>query len=184
MDRFIRECFPRVLEIIPEARLLLAGGNPVGALLHRDDISKRVHDTLEEVGVADQVRVTGRLEENDMVEAFGLADVAILPVIPYRGDMEGFGIVLLEAAAAGKPTVATRIGGIPDAVEEGVTGYLVEPFDYHSMADRLVELLMDSEKAATMGAAGRQRVVEHFRWDKVGEKYVDFLLGEGEFSKP
>ncbi|MCA9434122.1 MAG: glycosyltransferase, partial [Candidatus Omnitrophica bacterium] len=87
-------------------------------------------------------------------------------------------------AAAGKPTVATRMGGIPDAVEEGVTGYLVDPENYDAMAKRIIELILDPERARTMGEAGRERVIQDFQWKDVAEKYVDYLLGEGEAGTP
>ncbi len=184
MDRFLREVFPRVLAKIPNANLLLAGGNPEGALAHQTDESTKIHKTIEALGFGQSVRVTGRLSDTEKVETFAIADLFVMPAVPTPGDMEGFGIVLLEAAAAGMPTVATRLGGIPDAVEDGVTGFLVDPHDYEKMAERIVELLSDREKARDMGEAGRARVLENYRWNQVADRYVDFLLGELDEGDP
>ena len=178
IDRFIRECFPRILEKVPNAKLLLAGGNPEEALFHKNDLFDQVMQTLAERDLKHAVRLTGRLSGPEMVEAFALADVVILPVVPLPNDMEGFGIILLEAAAAGKPTVATRIGGIPDAVIDGKTGFLAPPLDDETLANRIITLLDNPEKAREMGACGRQRVLDEFRWDPIATRYTRFLLGE------
>src|SRR5690606_7074417 len=91
---------------------------------------------------------------------FDAADVVALPSRSRLGglEVEGLGIVLLEAASCGKPVVAGNSGGIPDAVVDGVTGYLVDPDSPAAIADRVVELLTDPAKASEMGRAGRARV--------------------------
>ena len=86
-------------------------------------------------------------------------------VLPSKD--EPFGIVLVEAMAAGKPVVATRTGGPLDIVEEGVTGLLVEAGDDKQLADAILELLGDPERAAAMGQAGRKRAEEHFDISRV-----------------
>ncbi len=78
------------------------------------------------------------------------------------GDVEGFGIVFLEANAAGKPVVAGDSGGVPDAVEDGITGFLVDPLDPQAIAAMLIRLLRDEALAGRMGAAGRARVRDLF----------------------
>ncbi len=177
VDRFVRECLPRVARSIPEARLLVAGGNPEGALAHKDDVLGAVWRAADEAGVRDRVVVTGRLSPEDMAAAFQLADVFVLPAVPFPGDMEGFGIVLLEAGVAGKPVVATALGGIPDAVVDGTTGSLVPPCDYAAMADRLVEFLSDPERSRRFGEAGRERALREFTWDAIQRRYLDAVEG-------
>jgi glycosyltransferase involved in cell wall biosynthesis len=112
-----------------------------------------------------------------MVAAFQLADVFVLPVIPVPGDMEGFGIVLLEAGAAGVPIVATAVGGITDAVVDGETGVLVPPLDYVRMASALVGFLQDPDKSHAVGERGRRRALGEFNWDAISSRYVEALLG-------
>jgi phosphatidylinositol alpha-1,6-mannosyltransferase len=78
--------------------------------------------------------------------------------------VEGLGLVFLEAGAAGTPVVGTRVGGIPDAVIHGETGYLVDPDSSDMLAETLIELIIDSEKARRLGEGGRRRVAELFDW--------------------
>ena len=89
--------------------------------------------------------------------------------------MEGFGIVLVEAAAAGRPAVATRVGGIPDAVEDGKTGFLTEPGDYERLSDAVISLLNDGQTKRVMGEAAIRRVQDKFCWPKIAAQYeVEF----------
>ena len=80
-------------------------------------------------------------------------------------------MVLIEVAAAGKPVVATRSGGIPDAVEDGVTGLLVEPGNFSAMKDAVIKLLDDPVFAVELGTRGRRRVEEQFTWNRIIRRY-------------
>lgn len=176
VDRFIRECLPRIVAKVPNARLLLAGGNPVDALAHTEDMEHQVARAIRDSKLAAHVVLTGRLSQEAMIAAFHLSDVIVLPVVPAPGDMEGFGIVLIEAAAAGKPTVASNTGGIPDAIHDGVTGTLVPPEDYALMAAAVEEFLVDSEKNRRFGEAGRRRVLREFGWNTCAENFARAIL--------
>jgi colanic acid/amylovoran biosynthesis glycosyltransferase len=87
-----------------------------------------------------------------------------------NGDQEGLGMVLLEAAATGRPVVGTAHGGIPEAVVDGTTGYLVPEHDVTALADRLVALLRDPQLGERLGKAGRDMVVERFNLHRQTEK--------------
>jgi phosphatidylinositol alpha-1,6-mannosyltransferase len=108
---------------------------------------------------------------------YQLCDVLVLPVLEMNDDVEGFGIVALEAAAAGKPVVATRVGGIPDAIEESKSGILVAPGDYKSLSEAILSVLSDRSAASTMGEYGRRRVANDFAWRVVVARY------EREFNR-
>ena len=84
-----------------------------------------------------------------------------------------FGMVNLEAMEHSRPVVATCFGGSPEVVEDGVTGRIVNPFDTRRLADTLVELLSDREQAVRMGAAGRLRLIERFRIDRLGSEFAE-----------
>ena len=86
-------------------------------------------------------------------------------------------MTVIEALAAGRPVVATRVGGVPDVVRDGVDGFLVEPGDIDAMADRLAELAGDSELRARMGEAGRGRVLARYGVDRLLDD-VDHLYRE------
>jgi glycosyltransferase involved in cell wall biosynthesis len=90
--------------------------------------------------------------------------------------MEGFGIVLLEAGAAGIPVVATAIGGITDAVIEGETGILVPPLGYAAMASGLIGFLQDDAKSQAFGERGRLRALREFNWNSISSRYAEALL--------
>ncbi len=173
IDRFVSECLASVIEAVPRAKLLVAGGDPRGALVHARGAESAVLRAADAAGLRERVIVTGRLADAEMAAAFHLADVVILPAVRVKGDMEGFGIVCLEAASAGKPVVAARLGGIPDAVAEGETGVLVPPGDSQAMTGSVVRLLHDQRLAEKLGARGRQRVLQEFAWDAVGNRFCD-----------
>jgi phosphatidylinositol alpha-1,6-mannosyltransferase len=80
------------------------------------------------------------------------------------GDLEGFGMVFLEASAAGKPVIGGRSGGTADAVRDGDTGFLVDPFDTEELCFRMEQLLANLDLRRRMGAAGRARVCLEFDW--------------------
>jgi phosphatidylinositol alpha-1,6-mannosyltransferase len=139
-------------------------------------VAGQVREAARQVGLSEQVVFAGRLDDDEMAGAFQLADVFVLPVVPRPGDMEGFGIVLLEAAASGTPSVATRIGGIPDAVADGETGVLVPSLDYGAMADALIRLLTDDHLREQVASRGRERVMRDYLWEKVAPRYADAVL--------
>jgi glycosyltransferase involved in cell wall biosynthesis len=92
---------------------------------------------------------------------------------PSRADTAPFSV--LEAMASGLPVLATSVGGIPEQVEDGRTGYLVNPGDTMAMAERLGILLSDPESCADMGEAGRARVLERFDFERQAEDFIDWM---------
>ena len=121
------------------------------------------------------VRFTGRVPAAEMPAAYVRGTVAVLPSLE-----EAFGLPLAEAMASGLPTVATRVGGMPEVVADGETGLLVPPDDPPALADALVRLLADPPLADRLGAAGRARAVAHFSWDAAAERTLELfrpLLG-------
>ncbi|MHB8463676.1 MAG: glycosyltransferase, partial [Acidimicrobiales bacterium] len=120
------------------------------------------------LGVAKRVRFLGRIADADLADLYAAADVfAMLCRNRWRGlEQEGFGIVFLEAAACGVASIAGASGGAADAVEDGVTGLVVDPpTDVRAVATALARLLDDEPLRVTKGAAGRRRVEERFEWD-------------------
>jgi phosphatidyl-myo-inositol dimannoside synthase len=93
-------------------------------------------------------------------------------------DVEGLGMVFLEAAACGRPVVAGTSGGAPEAVQDGVTGHVVEPRSADAVADAIAGLLDDPARARAMGAAGRAWVEQRWSWTTIAATFAD-LLGEG-----
>lgn len=136
----------------------------VGSGADRERLERLAHKG----GVADRVRFLGGVSERDLPAVYNLASVYVgVSRISERIGVEGFGISLVEASACGLPVVAGNSGGIPDAVRDGETGYLVPPEDPAALADAICRLLGDPEGARRVGAAGRRAVETYYNWDRV-----------------
>lgn len=151
----------RIAERVPEARLLVMG--------HRKVYDLEFAELAERLGVARHIVPTGWLDGAELACAYAATDVFVTPSICF----DTFGMVNLEAMEHSRPVVATCFGGSPEVVEDGVTGRIVNPFDTRRLADTLVELLSDREQAVRMGAAGRLRLIERFRIDRLGSEFAE-----------
>jgi glycosyltransferase involved in cell wall biosynthesis len=135
-----------VCRTFPSAVFLLVGGT--GSALTAEE--RRLRDLVDTLDLAENVRFLGT--RSDIPDLLGAFDVAAL-----SSDFEGSPLSVMEYMAAGRPVVATRVGGVPDLVEQGVTGLLVEPGDPDSLATAILSLLQDPERAIAMGEKGRER---------------------------
>lgn len=127
-----------------------------------------------------RVVLLGRVPD-DMLEAAYLAsDLFVMPNIPVEGDMEGFGVVMLEANAKGLPVVASNLEGIADVVDEEVSGHLVDPLRPNTFAERVDEVL--SGESEFDERALKQYVSSRFGWDSIAARYVELLRGLGSVS--
>ncbi len=179
---FIRDVMPRVRAALPDVQYWVVGGEPGASLIHRERIGGALEAAIRETGQEASVKLLGRLPDADLEAAYAASKLFVFPCLDIPHDIEGFGIVVLEAALKRVPSVATRCGGIPDAVEEGETGVLVPPGDPEAMADAIVSLLKDPGRLARMGEAGERRAREVFNWGAVSARYAAALeeaLGEG-----
>ncbi|MET7596014.1 glycosyltransferase family 4 protein [Streptomyces sp. NPDC005481] len=149
---------PRILAAEPETVLLVVGGGP-----YEKELRRLAHAT----GVAGSVRFTGAVPWSELPAHYGAGDVFAMPCRTRRGglDVEGLGIVYLEASATGLPVVAGDSGGAPDAVLDGETGWVVRGGAPEEAADRIVTLLGDAELRRRMGERGRTWIEEKWRWD-------------------
>lgn len=153
--------WPTVLRQIPDACLRIVGDGDERYGLERICSALNLDDG--------NVRFCGRVSDTELAAAYAQATVFALPARARVGahpEGEGFGLVYLEAAAAGLPVVAGKAGGAVEAVEEGRTGLLVDPEDPRAVAEALIELLGDRDRARDMGRAGREFVEERFSYDR------------------
>lgn len=144
---------------IPDAQLLVAG--------KRDTFAERMSVYAQQLGVGDALVFAGWLSGSDLVAAYHGSKVVIVPSV-Y---LDPFPTVNLEAFASKKPVVASCFGGSKEVVEDGVSGYTVNPLDVEMFASKLSELLLDSGKAEQFGLAGYERVVREFTLDKQANEY-------------
>lgn len=124
----------------------------------------------KETGIPERVHLLGHITPDDLPRWYNAADVVAMPNRDIAGDTEGFGMVFLEAAACGKPTIAGLAGGTAAAVIEGVTGLRVDGESQMAVAEALYRLLTDTDLGRRLGEQGRLRAVHHFSWQKVAER--------------
>ncbi|MCU1624772.1 MAG: GDP-mannose-dependent alpha-(1-6)-phosphatidylinositol monomannoside mannosyltransferase [Frankiales bacterium] len=167
-DVLIR-ALPAVRKRVPGAALLLVGGGPQ---------APRLRELAASLGVAEDVVLTGSVPWEELPAHHDAADVFAMPCRSRFGglEVEGLGIVFLEASATGKPVVAGRSGGSPDAVRHGETGYVVDGTSVDEVADRVASLLEDPVKAQAMGAAGRAWVEQEWQWDALAVRLRELLV--------
>jgi len=152
----------RVRDALPEAHLRIAGR------VTSETYNRRVRDGIVELGLEDAVTFLGLLDPEVLDREYASSSVVALSSLQENAPM-----TLIEAMAAAKPVVATRVGGIPDLVEDGETGYLVPAQDAEAMAERLLELLRDPALGRQMGARGREIASQRFALGQVARAYYD-----------
>lgn len=166
-DMLIR-AFGRIRQRVPGAALVIVGGGP-----YRDDLQK----LAQRSGAGGDVLFTGGVPGEELPAHHAMADVFAMPC-RTRGaglDVEGLGIVYLEASACGVPVVAGRSGGAPETVRDGATGRVVDGTDVDAIATAVGDLLADPATAARMGAAGREWVVQNWQWRTQGARLQRLL---------
>jgi phosphatidylinositol alpha-1,6-mannosyltransferase len=143
----------RIRDAVGPVRYLVVGSGP------EED---RLRALAADLGCGNEVVFAGRVPDDDLPALYASCDLFVMPsrVLSQRDGVEGFGIVFLEAGAAGKAVVGGRSGGVSEAVIDGVTGCLVDPEDPDALAEVLIALLRDPSKARELGARARERVAQ------------------------
>jgi phosphatidylinositol alpha-1,6-mannosyltransferase len=170
MEGMLR-AFPAVLREFPGARLVLVGDGPEREALGR---------LAGELGCADRVLFPGVIRHEPFIRAHGasiysLADVFAMPCLGSDRDVEGFGIVYLEAGACEIPVVGSRVGGIPDAVVEGETGLLVDPARPEELEAAFLNLLGRPDRGKSLGVAARGRILRELTWEASGDAILALM---------
>ncbi len=148
---------PYILKKFPDAVLLIIGRGPE---------EERLIKLRDEMGLGEKVKFLGKIEHSSLPKFYNLCDVFVLPNRKgkKKGDVEGFGLVFIEANACGKPVVGGNSGGTVDAIVEGETGFLVNSLEEKEIASKVITLLKDEKLAREMGKKGRERVEKKFNW--------------------
>ena len=167
-DKLI-EAFPTIAREIPNAHLLIVGEGP-----YRADLEKLV----ERLSLTENVTFVGRIFYDDLPSYLSASDVFVMPSRSrfFGLEVEGLGIVYLEASACAIPVVAGISGGAPDAVQEGITGLCVDGTNAAQIAEAVIHICSDSKLAAKMGLAGRNWVIEQWRWEIWSKEFNTLLL--------
>jgi phosphatidylinositol alpha-1,6-mannosyltransferase len=171
---FVDNALPGVVKHYPQARFVVIGDDAPDALLKgRENQRERILALAAARGVRDNVVLLGSVDDTVLSDAYAAADVHIFPVIEKHGDVEGFGMVAVEAAAAGIPTVAYAVGGVPDAVAPRRSGVLVPPGDYRAFSEAV---LAELENGKEIGAGDRRRFADTFSWTRFGDRLRQIMV--------
>ena len=162
------QALPQILRSVPDAHLLMVGQGP-----YREHLEKLV----QHLGLKDHVSFIGRIQYDQLPEYICAGDVFAMPSRSrfFGLEVEGLGIVYLEASACGLPVIAGASGGAPDAVLDGVTGFVVDGQDNQEIATAAIALLSDLDQAKKMGAAGREWIIENWRWEIWSQRFNELL---------
>jgi phosphatidylinositol alpha-1,6-mannosyltransferase len=175
VKEFVEKSLGRIIQALPDVRFLIVGDNPRDSLTHRDDVRSEIEHAISAGQLEEHVQWLGALSDEDLVKVYNLCDIVVLPILQMKDDVEGFGIVALEAAAAAKPVVATSVGGVPDSVDNGKSGIVVAPGNYEVMSRSIIQLLARDELKSSLGEYARRRVRERFCWSSTIAGYEKTL---------
>jgi phosphatidylinositol alpha-1,6-mannosyltransferase len=162
------EAMPAILKDVPDANLLMIGEGP-----YRGYLENRV----KALGIQESVTFIGRIHYVDLPRYLCVGDLFVMPSRSRLAglEVEGLGIVYLEASACGLPVIAGDSGGAPDAVLEGQTGLVVDGTQKTEVASAVVKLLLDPERSQAMGIRGRQWVIQEWRWEIWSARFAELL---------
>jgi glycosyltransferase involved in cell wall biosynthesis len=159
---FVRHVLPKLSNVL----YVVVGVGP-----DREEILRAATET----GMQDNVCLVGKVSDERLLELLSVSDVFVMPNIEVPGDVEGFGIVAIEAAAAGVPVVAARLEGIPDAIADRHNGHLVESGNAAAFIDLLSELVSNPTERAAQGERGRIYTQQQNSWPQIIRRYVDLF---------
>jgi glycosyltransferase involved in cell wall biosynthesis len=172
---FLTEIMPRLLAQRQDITYLIVGEGP-----QRDLIETRIAS----LHMGNHVSLLGRVDDDTLRAAYSVADLFVMPNIPVQNDIEGFGLVALEAAAAGRYVVASKLDGIPEAIVPGQNGILIDPLDTDTYVETILELLGDDAERARLGKQAREFARDRYSWDIIARRYLQVFLkiiqGRGE----
>jgi phosphatidyl-myo-inositol dimannoside synthase len=167
---FTDEVMPRLPRNV---RYLVTGEGPM---------TGRIRAAVDRHGLHASVRLLGKVPEETLRALYRGADLFVMPNVPVRGDIEGFGVVMLEAGMSGMPVIASDLEGISDVIHEGENGHLLAPRDAEAFARVILGYLGDPSGVARASERAAAYTAEHFGWRAIADRYVGHLaerLGRG-----
>lgn len=164
------KALPEVVPEVPNLKYLIVGD---GRYL------EKFKELSEELGVAENVIFTGGVRHEDTLDYYDLSDIFIMPNRDWNNKIEGLPNAIIEASARSKPVIAGNHGGSVEAVEDGVTGILVDPENVSDTARAILKILKDEKAAKKMGAEGRQRILKKHTEKMMIENYSNALMNVG-----
>jgi len=175
LREFVTKALPKIAAVHPNVVLLIVGDAPKDALHAQAQTPASIREAAKQMEMAGNLKFLGTITDEALDVAYRAASVHVFPIREIAGDPEGFGMVAVEAAAHGLPTVAFATGGVVDAVAEGQSGRLVPPGDYGAFADGVLQMLTQG----TPSRAGCIAFAERFAWPAFGKRIVAQLSSTG-----
>ncbi len=178
LAEFVGRCLPEIVTAHPDVLLLIAGGEADKALRRDGGQTERIQQAAAGLKLQNNVRFLGCVPDPELALLFAAASLHVFPVLNVPGDVEGFGMVAIEAAAHGLPTAAFASGGVPDAVSDGESGNLVAVGDYSAFSNKIIKALDLTERSAE----SCRRFAQSFVWGLFGVKIrtsVGSLINNG-----
>ncbi len=160
--RYLIDALPSIKKEFPKVQLVIVGDGPeINSLIAQ---AKRL-------GVMNSTKFCRTVPDTELPYFYSIADIFILPaIIDSKGDTEGLGVVMLEAMATEVPVVASRVGGIPEALNYGNVGILIEQKNPKQIAETVISILNDNELRKSLGKKGRDWVMQNFSWDHLAKQ--------------
>ncbi|MEM8561268.1 MAG: glycosyltransferase family 4 protein [Pseudomonadota bacterium] len=170
LSMFIENSLPNILAALPSAGLIVIGRAP-GDSLNQQGEEQRVAQLASNPLVRERIKFLGQVDDEELAHCYALADVSIFPLVHVKGDVEGFGMVAVEAAALGTPTVAFDTGGVADAISNA-NGMLISPGNYPEFSAAVLQILTGQKP----GTASCLEHASQFAWDRVNDRFKEVVL--------
>ena len=174
LAEFISQSLPAIVAAQPDTLLAIIGSEPENALQREDSVTRRIMDTIRDHQLEDHVLMIGRVDDDVLQAAFSESDLFVFPLRAITGDVEGFGMVAVEAAACGLPCIAFSEGGVSDAIHPGESGFLIPSGDYKSFSQTVIGCLQ-----GTIESPSSKSCREHaarFQWETFGDKLAEIIF--------
>jgi glycosyltransferase involved in cell wall biosynthesis len=159
------KAMPRLKKIFPNIKLIIGGIGP---------LKESIQQLVQNLKLSDSVHLPGFIPNKLLPSFYAACDVYIAPsIIDEMGNTEGLNVTVLDAMSTGKPVVASRVGGMVEAVKNGETGILVPEKNPLKLSEAITKLLLDKKLASAMGRQGRRRILEFFTINRVAKRITE-----------
>jgi phosphatidylinositol alpha-1,6-mannosyltransferase len=164
----VENVLPKIIEGDKDCVYLIAG---------KGIYQRKVREATERRSLKNHVLMLGQVNNEILRYLYNVSDVYVMPNVPVKGDIEGFGLVALEAASCGLPVVASKLEGIEDAIKNGENGFLVDHSDIQGFVDTITKLLANDEERGEFGKRAREFSLENYHWRGIACRYLEELDG-------
>jgi len=171
---FIQNVFATISKSHPDVDLVIVGSEPSEAVFHKVGYREKILSAINTARLENRIHLTGRVGEEELLSFYKYCECLVFPLIEMSNDVEGFGMVAIEAAACGRPTIAFNTGGVTDSVIHGETGILIAQGDYKRMTEKIKCLLDGGCPFEEID----KKIGRLYSWDLLVRKHYNLLFGK------